>query len=52
MKNRIEEIRKEIIRYFESPHLQDNCKQNIALEKKRLSWQTFVSELDEFIKKL
>lgn len=50
--NSPEEIRKEIIRYFDSPHLQDSCKQNIALEKKRLSWQTFVSELDEFIKKL
>jgi glycosyltransferase involved in cell wall biosynthesis len=50
--NSPEEIRKEIIRYFGSPHLQDSCKQNIALEKKRLSWQTFVSELDEFIKKL
>ena len=50
--NTPEEIRREIIRYFDSPDLQENCKQNIALEKQRLSWQTFVFELEEFIKKL
>ena len=50
--NSPEEIRKEIIRYFDSPHLQESCKKNIELEKKRLSWQTFVLKLEEFIKKL
>lgn len=50
--NTPEEIRKAIIRYFDSPELQQNCIANIQTEKERLSWSTFAQKLEEFIKNL
>ena len=50
--NTPEAIRREIIRYFDSPDLQKSCVSNIANEKERLSWHTFAVKLEEFINKL
>ena len=50
--NTPEEIRKAIIRYFDSPEFQQNCIANIQTEKERLSWSTFAQKLEEFIKNL
>ena len=50
--NTPESIRNEIIRYFSSPELQQNCIECIQSEKERLSWSTFALKLEEFIKSL
>lgn len=47
-----EAIRTEIIRYFDTPSLQEECKKNICLEKDRLSWKSFTERLEDFIRNL
>lgn len=47
-----EAIHTEILRYFNSPDLQETCKKNICLEKDRLSWHSFAERIEEFIKSL
>ena len=39
----------EIIRYFSTPAIRENCITNIRIEKERLSWKTFAIKLEEFI---
>ena len=43
-------ISQEILRYFENPEIKENCISNIRLEKERLSWNTFATRLEEFIR--
>ena len=43
-----EAVRKDILRYFADTTLQENCRKAIGLEKKRLGWDTFCSDLLEF----
>lgn len=45
-------ILKEIHRFFSEPGLQEECIRNIRLEKERLSWNTFVLKLEDFIRTL
>ena len=45
-------ILKEINRFFSEPGLQEECIRNIRLEKERLSWNTFVLKLEDFIRTL
>ena len=41
-------IRKEILRYFEDPSLQESCHTAILQEKKRLGWDAFCEALTSF----
>ena len=41
-------IRKEILRYFENPALQESCHAAILREKKRLGWDAFCEALTQF----
>ena len=41
-------IRKEILRYFEDPTLQESCHTAILQEKKRLGWDAFCQALSDF----
>ena len=41
-------IRKEILRYFEDPSLQESCRAAILQEKKRLGWDAFSEALSDF----
>ncbi len=41
-------IRKEILRFFGDPGLQESCRQAIAREKDRLSWDRFCQGLAQF----
>jgi glycosyltransferase involved in cell wall biosynthesis len=41
-------IRKEILRYFEDPSLQESCHAAILQEKKRLGWDAFSEALSDF----
>ena len=43
-----EAIRKEILRYFSDPALQEDCRQAIGREKERLSWERFCNALTDF----
>ena len=45
-------ILKEIQRFFSDADLQQECIRNIRLEKERLSWNTFVLKLEDFIRTL
>ena len=45
-------ILKEIHRFFSEPGLQEECIRNIRLEKERLSWNTLVLKLEDFIRTL
>ncbi len=47
-----ETIAAEIKKYFSDPSIQEECIENIRLEKERLSWKTFAVKLTEFIDKL
>ena len=41
-------IRREILRYFGDPSLQENCRKAIGEEKDRLSWDRFCTRLTDF----
>lgn len=41
-------VREEIIRYFSSPSIREECVRNIRKEKDRLSWERFCGELLKF----
>ncbi|MBO4635247.1 MAG: glycosyltransferase [Bacteroidales bacterium] len=41
-------IRKEVLRYFASPDLQERCREAIGREKERLGWDAFCSALTDF----
>ncbi len=41
-------IRKEILRYFDNPSLQESCHAAILQEKKRLGWDAFCKALSDF----
>ena len=47
-----EAICKEILRFFSTPVIGNQCIENIRKEKERLSWKTFADKLTEFIKQL
>ena len=47
-----EAICKEILRYFCNPRIKARCIDNIRLEKERLSWSSFASQLTDFIETL
>ena len=47
-----EAICKEILRFFCSPSIKEECIRNIRIEKERLSWSTFAKKLMEFIGRL
>ena len=47
-----EAIYDEILKYFEDPHIKEDCIRNIREEKERLSWSTFARRLIEFIGQL
>ena len=47
-----EAICKEILRYFCNPRIKERCINNIRLEKERLSWSSFASQLTDFIETL
>ena len=47
-----EAICKEILRFFCSPTIKQECINNIRLEKDRLSWETFARNLTDFIGQL
>ena len=44
-----EAICKEILRFFSTPAISEECIRNIRKEKERLSWKTFANKLIEFI---
>ena len=41
-------ISREILRFFDTPGLQQSCRENIKKELVRLSWQSFCNRLLEF----
>ena len=45
-------IRQEILRFFETPSLQESCHKAILEEKKRLSWDAFCEALTSFAQTL
>ena len=45
-------VRKEILRFFETPELRDRCSKAMGLERERLSWNRFCKDLTEFIESL
>ena len=47
-----EAICKEILRFFSTPVIGNQCIENIRKEKERLSWKTFADKLTEFIEQL
>ena len=47
-----EAICKEILRFFSTPAISEECIRNIRKEKERLSWKTFANKLIEFIDSL
>lgn len=48
----VEDVRKEIVRYFEDPSIAESCRKAIKKEKERLSWNRFCSCLTAFAKEL
>ena len=47
-----EAICKEILRFFSTPAISEECIRNIRKEKERLSWKAFANKLIEFIDSL
>ena len=47
-----EDVRKEIVRYFEDPSIAHACREAIKKEKERLSWNRFCSSLTAFAKEI
>jgi len=45
-------IKKEILRYFSDPAIAKGCKEAIAKEKERLSWNKFCTSLTDFANEL
>ncbi len=45
-------VKNEIVKYFASPELQSQCKENIQSEKDRLSWSRFAQNLVSFAQKI
>ncbi len=43
-----EAIRDEVLEYFSNPKIKNHCIENIKLEKKRLSWESFAEQLLDF----
>ena len=47
-----EAVREEILRYFATPQIREDCIRNIRKAKKELSWEAFCSRLIDFCKTL
>ena len=47
-----EDVRKEILRFFDDPSIAEGCRAAIKREKERLSWNRFCSSLTAFAKEI